>query len=168
VTASIAANNVKPVLPTALVSVDTATANKQFNRMDNLKKVSLSAAVIVLICFFLPWVQVSCGASKDSLSGVDLARDGHALLWLIPVLALAAVLVCFFGSWKGKLDFGALLGFVTGIISAYLMNRERMRADDASGLLSVRPTGWLWLGLVSSIVLAVISGIRFLNPPKPS
>jgi len=136
--------------------------------MDNLKKVSLSAAVIVLICFFLPWVQVSCGAAKDSLSGVDLARDAHSTLWLIPVLALAAVLACFLGSWKGKLDFGALLGFVTGIISAYLMNRERVRADDASGLLSVRPTGWLWLGLVSSIVLAVSSAIRFLSPPKPS
>ncbi len=136
--------------------------------MDNLKKVSLSAAVIVLICFFMPWIQVSCGASKDSLSGIDLARDGHATLWLIPVLTLAAVLVCFLRSWKGKLDFGALLGFVTGIINAYLMNRERMRAEDAEGLLSVRPTGWLWLGLASSIVLGVSSAIRFLNPPKPS
>jgi len=135
--------------------------------MDNLKKVSLSAAMIVLICFFLPWIQVSCGASKDSLSGIDLARDGRSILWLIPVLTLAAILASFLGSWR-KLDFGALIGFITGIMTTYLMNRERMRAEDAEGLLSVRPTGWLWLGLASSIVLAVSSAIRFLSPPKPS
>jgi len=136
--------------------------------MNNLKKVSLSSAVIVLICFFLPWVQVSCGSSKDSVSAIDLARDGHSALWLIPIMTLVAVLVVFLRSWQGKLDFGALFGFATGLIDAYLMNRERMRADDSSGLLSVRPTGWLWLGLASTLVLVISSAIRFLRPSNPT
>jgi hypothetical protein len=51
----------------------------------NNTRVTVSLALIVLICFFLPWVQLSCGASSNRLSGVDLARDGHTLPWLIPL-----------------------------------------------------------------------------------
>ncbi len=135
--------------------------------MDRTKKASISAALIVLLCFFLPWIQVSCGAAKDSLSGIDLARDGHSLLWLIPVLMVVTVFAGFLRTWRSRLDLGALLGFAAGIISTYLMNRERMRADDGSGLLDVRPTGWFWLGFAASILVAASSALEFLKSPKP-
>ena len=77
--------------------------------MGNTRKVSISAALIVVLCFFLPWIQVSCGGAKDTLNGVDLARDGHGLLWLIPALMIAAAIFSFVQSGKGKLDLGALL-----------------------------------------------------------
>jgi hypothetical protein len=41
------------------------------------KRATTSLALIILICFFLPWVQLSCGTSENKLSGVDLARDSH-------------------------------------------------------------------------------------------
>jgi hypothetical protein len=135
--------------------------------MNNTKKLSISAALIVLVCFFLPWIQVSCGSSTDSIAGVDLVREGHNSLWLIPILMLLTVGAGFLRSWREKLDFGALLGFAAGIISAYLMNRERMRAEDTTALLDVRATAWLWLGLGASIVVAITGALQFLKNPKP-
>jgi len=32
------------------------------------KRVTLSMALIALTCFFLPWVQLSCGTSESRLS----------------------------------------------------------------------------------------------------
>ena len=135
--------------------------------MRKTKKISLSAALIALLCFFLPWIQVSCGSAKDSISGIDLARDNQALLWLIPILIVGTLLLNLFRNSGGRLDFGALLGFAAGLVSAYLMNRERIRAEDNSGLVAVSLTGWFWLGLGASIVLGVTSAIDFLKPPKP-
>ncbi|PWT81207.1 MAG: hypothetical protein C5B44_04145 [Acidobacteria bacterium] len=135
--------------------------------MHKVKKVRLSAALVVLLCFFMPWIQVSCGSAKDSISGIDLARDNQSLLWLIPILIVATLVVGFFIRLRGNLDLGSLLGFASGLVSAYLMNRERIRAEDNSGLLQVSLTGWFWLGLGASIVLAVTSAIDFLKPPKP-
>src|SRR6266436_2228596 len=130
------------------------------------KRVTLSMALIALTCLFLPWVQLSCGASENRLSGVDLARDRHSGLWLIPVQMLA---VLFFGiarGWKDRREVSAVMGLVAGLVSAYLMNRERMRAEHTSGLIAVALTGWFWLGLGSTVGLAVVSGWRFLKRPK--
>jgi hypothetical protein len=44
--------------------------------MEKARRTALSAAGFVLICFFLPWVQVSCLGAKDSASGFNLARGG--------------------------------------------------------------------------------------------
>ena len=55
------------------------------------RRVTISMALIALICFFLPWVELSCGTSENRLSGVDLARDGHTGLWLIPFFMLAVL-----------------------------------------------------------------------------
>jgi hypothetical protein len=127
------------------------------------KRVTISMALIALICFFLPWVQLSCGTSENRLSGVDLARGGQGALWLIPLLMLA---VLFFGlarGWKDRRALSALVSLVAGLVSAYLMNRERIRAEDTSGLIAVGLTGWFWLGLGSTIALAIVSALRFLK-----
>jgi len=53
--------------------------------------------------------------------------------------------VLFFGiarAWKDKREISALVSLVAGLVSAYLMNRERMRAEDTSGLIAVGLTGW--------------------------
>jgi hypothetical protein len=130
------------------------------------RRITISVALIALICFFLPWVQLSCGASENRLSGVDLARDGHRGLWLIPFLMLAVLLLGVARAWKERRDLSALGSLLAGLISAYLMNRERMRAEDTSGLIKVGLTGWFWLGLGSTIALVIVSALRFLKRPK--
>lgn len=132
----------------------------------NNKRVTTSLAVIILICFFLPWVQLSCGTSENRLSGVDLARDGHTGLYLIPFLMLA---VLFFGivrSWKDRREVTAIVTLLAGLVSAYLMNRERVRAEDTSGLIAVGLTGWFWLSFGSTIGLVIASVLRFLKRPS--
>ena len=123
-------------------------------------------ALIALICFFLPWVQLSCGSTENRLSGVDLARDGHTGLYLIPFLMLA---VLFFGiarRTKERRELSALTGLIAGLVAAYLMNRERVRAEDTSGLIAVALTGWFWLGFGSTIGLVIASAFRFLKRQK--
>jgi uncharacterized membrane protein (UPF0136 family) len=123
-------------------------------------------ALIALVCFFLPWVQLSCGSSENRLSGVDLARDGDRGLWLIPVLMLV---VLFFGiarAWKERRELSALTALIAGLVSAYLMNRQRVRAEDSSGLIAVALTGWFWLGFGSTVGLVIVSALRFLKRRK--
>jgi hypothetical protein len=123
-------------------------------------------ALIALICFFLPWVHLSCGSSENRLSGVDLARDGHSGLWLIPLLMLVVLFVGIARVWKERHELSALTALIAGLVSAYLINRERVRAEDSSGLIAVALTGWFWLGLSSTIGLVIVSALRVLRRPK--
>jgi hypothetical protein len=127
------------------------------------RRVTTSMSLIALICFFLPWVHLSCGTSENRLSGVDLARDGHSGLWLIPVLMLVVLSLGIVRTLKVRFEVSTLVGLVSGLVSAYLMNRERVKAEDTSGLIAVGLTGWFWLGLGSTIVLVVVSALRFLK-----
>ena len=130
------------------------------------RRVTTSVALIALICFFLPWVQLSCGTSENRLSGVDLARDGRGGLYLIPLLLLIVLFFSIVRGWKEKREISALVTLVAGLVSAYLMNRERVRAEDTSGLIAVGLTSWFWLGFGSTIALVILSGLRLLKRPR--
>jgi hypothetical protein len=131
------------------------------------RRSTISMAFIAFICFFLPWVQLSCGKSESRLSGVDLARDGHSELWLIPFLMLAMLVIATARAWNDKRAITGLSGLVAGLVSAYLMNRERVRAEDSSGLVAVGLTVWFWLGIGATIGLSILSSFRFLKRPSP-
>jgi|SRR5687768_16458469 hypothetical protein len=131
------------------------------------RRATTTAALIVLICFFLPWIQVSCGATKDTASGIDLARDGSGALWLIPLLMLALL---FFALrvWKERRELSTLVSLVSGLVSAYLMNRERLKFEDSSGLLRVGVSGWFWLGLGSAVVIVLLAAVRIFKLRRPA
>lgn len=123
--------------------------------MNVIRRINLSAAIIVLVCFFLPWVQVSCAGAKDTLSGLDLARQDDALLWLIPLL-ICAVLV--FGLIRLRRASPQIFGFlsaVCGVAVLFLLNRERVRVQNESGLIAAQLTGWFWLAFISAIAIVV-------------
>src|SRR5947209_16026717 len=120
-----------------------------------LRQINTSGAVIVLVCFFLPWVQVSCAGSKDTMSGLDLARDGLGLLWFIPVLMGALILSAIVRIRREQNQAFALASALCGLVTAYLMNHERLRAHDESGLISAQLTGWFWLGFISTFAVAI-------------
>ena len=136
--------------------------------MEKAKTVSLSAAIFVVICFFLPWVQVSCGGIKDSASGFDLARGGNSVLWLIPCLMLVVVLLGLARRVKANPSTLALVGLVSGLVSAYLMNRKRIDTEDSSGILAAHVTGWFWLGLASSLTVAIAGLMVYLKRSRPT
>jgi hypothetical protein len=126
------------------------------------RRTTITAALIVLICFFLPWIQVSCGATKQTASGIDLARDSSGALWLIPLLMLV-LLFLVLRVWKERRELTTLVSLLSGLVSAYLMNRERLKFEDNSGFLRVGVTGWFWLGLGSSVVIVVLAAVRIFK-----
>ena len=126
-----------------------------------LRRINLSAAIIVMVCFFLPWVQVSCAGAKDSLSGLDLARQDDALLWLIPLVICGVLVFILVRMRAASSQLLGLLSTFAGAIVVFLMNRERTRAHNSSGLIAAQLTGWFWLGFFAAMVVA-ITGIAIL------
>jgi hypothetical protein len=127
------------------------------------RRATVSAALIALVCFILPWIQLSCGATRETASGADLARDGSHGLWLIPLLMIALIFLGSIKAWKERQELFALISLISGLVSMYLMNRERLKFDDGVGFIRVGITGWFWLGFVSSIAIVVLAAFRLLT-----
>ena len=126
--------------------------------MNDARKVTLSAAAFVLLCFFLPWLQVSCAGLKDSASGLDLARESSPSLWIIPFMMFVILAVGLSRSiWERLPAAFAITSIVGGGLSAYLMYRERLRRGESSGLITAFCTAWFWLGLVASLLVSGIA-----------
>ena len=123
--------------------------------IDKLRRINLSAAAIVLICFFLPWVQVGCAGARDSLSGFDLAREGEKLLWLVPLLMIAVLALGVMRFSQRQASLFPIASLVSGLLSAYLLNREHTKVDRWSGLIVAQVTVWFWLALLASLVMVV-------------
>jgi hypothetical protein len=123
--------------------------------MEKARRTTLGAALFALICFFLPWTQVSFLGANGSASGFDLARDGARALWLAPLLMIA---VLAFGLaravWDRMPAMFALSGMAGGLVSAWLMYYERGKAVPSSILIATFWTTWYWLGLAASLVVA--------------
>ncbi|HYW73586.1 MAG TPA: hypothetical protein VE961_21365 [Pyrinomonadaceae bacterium] len=117
-----------------------------------LRRINISAALIVVVCFFLPWEQVSCGGARDSLSGFDLARHDQMLLFLIPLLMLAVVIA---GAWRRRAEERslAIVSVLASVVTGLLMNKQRVRVADEGGLVAAQLTGWFWLGFISTLAL---------------
>ncbi len=126
-----------------------------------LRRINLSAAIIVLVCFFLPWVQVSCAGAADTLSGFNLARQDDMLLWLVPLSMFALVVLALVRMRPVRPQYLGVLSTLAGGVVIFLMNRERTRAHDTSALIAAQLTGWFWLGFIAAFVI-VITGIAIM------
>jgi hypothetical protein len=106
-------------------------------------RLTVSLAAFVLLCFFLPWLQVSCPGLRDTASGRDLAHGGEPTLWLVPLAMLA---VLFMGLarfvWERMPALFGLVSIVGGGLSAYLIYRERYSTGRWDGLISTYWTAW--------------------------
>src|SRR5436309_10762099 len=103
-----------------------------------LRRINISAVLIVFVCFFLPWEQVSCGGAKDTLNGLDLARHDHPALWLIPLLMLAVLVVGLIRRRGEKAQPLSIVSIVSGGVAACLLNQERLRVHNESGIISAQ------------------------------
>ena len=128
---------------------------------DAMRRINLSAAIIVLVCFFLPWVQVSCAGAKETLSGFNLARQDDPLLWIIPLLMCAVLVFGFLRIRRANTKVLGILSAVCGVVVSFLLNRERVHVQDESGLIAAQLTGWFWLALISAIAI-VVTGVAMV------
>jgi hypothetical protein len=125
------------------------------------RRINISAALIAIVCFFLPWEQVSCGGARDSLSGLDLARHDYTLLWLVPLLMLAVLVVAFLRRRGEARVLFSLVSIVSAGMTTFVMNTERLRVNNAAGIISAQLTGWFWLAFLSAVAI-VVSGFGIL------
>ena len=120
--------------------------------MDGARKTSMSLAGFVVLCFFLPWIELSCLGVRDSASGYDLARAGDDLLWVVPIVMLIVIFVGLSRSLWDKLPMiPSLVMTVGGSISAYVMYREGSSRIDATALVATQWSLFFWLGLLGSL-----------------
>ncbi|MGQ0761679.1 MAG: hypothetical protein ACT4OT_06630 [Acidobacteriota bacterium] len=126
-----------------------------------LHRINLSATAIVLVCFLLPWAQMSCGGASDTLSGFDLARRDSTLLWLIPLLTAAVLVLGLLRRAGEKQQPFAILSAVAGAIILFLMNGQRAKISDVAAVIPAQLTGWFWLGFISAGAM-VVTGIGVL------
>jgi len=132
--------------------------------MIGARRTTLSLAIFVLICFFLPWVQLSCVGMKDSVSGYDLAREGDKFLWFVPLFMVAVVV---FGLlrliWEKMPAVFALAGTVGGAVSAYLMYHERSITNNSPRLVATQWTLLFWLGFAASLGVLTAAFIFYVR-----
>jgi len=122
--------------------------------MENARRTTLGAAIFVLICFFLPWVQVSCLGVRDSESGFGLARSGDHSLWLVPILMIVVLMLCLTRVVRERAPWlFSLVGISSGLISAWLIYRERTSSGLSSKLIPTFWTMWYWLGMIASLIV---------------
>jgi hypothetical protein len=135
---------------------------------DSARRTTISLAAFVLVCFFMPWLQLSCVGMKDSASGFDLARDGDKLLWLVPLTMLA---VLTFGLirliWDKLPAVFALTGTIGGGVCAYLMYREHEITNNPGKLIATEWTLLFWLGFLGSLGVVISAFIFYVRRSRP-
>lgn len=135
--------------------------------MNLIRRINVSAALIVLVCFFLPWVQVSCGGASETSSGLNLALHDDALLWLVP-LSMGAVLVLgLLHARRESLKVYSIVSAISGVVVVFVMNRQRSQAQDQAGLIAVQLTGWFWLAFIAAIAI-VVTALALLLRRQPA
>jgi hypothetical protein len=131
-----------------------------------LKRVSSSLYLLILICFFLPFLSVSCQKQEVvTVTGIDLATGkdlpGENILWsgehAVPPQpwAVATLVLALAGAAAGLLKrkagafWGILLG-LSGMISLFLlknkMDGELIRYSKL--LFKVQYEPWYWTALI--------------------
>jgi len=70
------------------------------NKEDKKVFLTPAGAIIVLICFFLPWVKVSCAGKVIYVSGAEIG----GIFWLVFVTALAIILAFFYFRSQKQLE----------------------------------------------------------------
>lgn len=132
-------------------------------------RLTMSLAMFVLICFFLPWLQMSCMGARDSKTGFQMTRGGDSVLWVVP---LAMLIIFGLGLLrvvrKTLPGFFSVTAIVGGGLSTYLMYRQRAETVVLNALVEPHWTIWFWLGFAASLGI-VASAIRFyasrVRPP---
>jgi len=148
-----------------------------------------AGAVLVVLCFFLPWISISFLGISLSVSGINLASGSGAegmkelssglgsstLLYMIPALAFVSVIVASLGSKKMGSKNAGITGIISGIIPlaywGYILMKVNQSLSEASkgaaelgikmGLMNVVGIGFWGTGL--GLILIVVGGLLMLK-----
>lgn len=143
-----------------------------------------SAAVVVLVGFFLPWIMVSCGGQPlGSISGYELAfgsvlGDGELIFALVPLAAIATLALIFAGmkfNQSERVVNGGQIAAALIAIAVLAYKWQEMRSDldianqnpfsgDIMGAgFSMSIEYGLWFTLIGLLLIIVGAAIEFLQ-----
>ncbi|MEW5702732.1 MAG: hypothetical protein AB1792_10955 [Candidatus Zixiibacteriota bacterium] len=128
-------------------------------------------AVTAVICFFLPWVRFSCLGIRRTMSGADLG----GVLWVVPVLCIAVVMVSLLRVWRPQglpwtqfLVAAASLGALAVLVLKYMSVARYVRAEYGTITaedvgLHVHTGAW---GILVSLLVCLIGSLVPRSRPK--
>ena len=94
--------------------------NNNSSKSGLLLWLSPAGATLILICFFLPWLEVSCSGKKIIGSGLTFAQKA-APLWLIPAFAILVLLLSVW-YWKGlSLNWFKILSVILAVLGILML-----------------------------------------------
>ena len=158
-------------------------------RLTTGQLMGLAAAVLVLFCFFFPWVEMNLFLASVNLSGFQLATGsgpgganfpGVPSLLLVPLAmlsVLALVAVCFFSSGSTSKTIAGLL-LIAGVVSALVIlyqyfNLNQQLNNDPFGMIAQKMFSYSFgahASLLGSVLVAgggLIDLARSAKPKKP-
>jgi hypothetical protein len=136
--------------------------------VNNIRKASITIHLLVVLCFLLPFAEISCGGQTASISGVKMAFGGtvkgeKVSAEPMAMLALLAGVAGFVTALLRSKDI-PLLSIITGGAGAILMVLLKSRVSDAVGkqsfgLIQVEMQFAFWSCLLLFLAAAGIGGI---------
>jgi hypothetical protein len=141
-----------------------------YSRRSLFSWLSPTGAILILICFFLPWLEVHCSGKKIIGSGLAFAQKATPL-WLIPAFAILVLLLSIW-YWKGLslnwfkilLVSLAALGIVM-LVFTYIAIEQKLSGFVVKRITSHQIKGGL-IGAVVGFVLIIISAIGLRTSRK--
>jgi hypothetical protein len=154
-------------------------------RLTTGQLIGLAAAVLVLFCFFVPWIEMNLLLASVNLSGFQLATGsgpaganfvGVPSLLLVPLTmagVLVLVAVCFFGAGSTTKTIAGLL-LVAGGLSALVIlyqyfNLNQQLNKDPFGMIAQNLFSYTFgahASLFGSVVVAGGGLIDLARSPK--
>jgi hypothetical protein len=143
--------------------------------------ISRAAAIVLFICFFFPWLTVSCSGMEITATGYELAtgieeansmgssssgteeQNGEVKYFLIPVLAIVVLGVSFTSMSTARIAYFAAgvvgLGFMILEMIGYQNDISESRTQGVVVGFSYEMGWWLaMLSLAAFLVAGVIAG----------
>jgi len=123
-----------------------------------------AGALLIVISFFLPWINVRCAGKKVGVSGQQFA-EGDPILWLVPVGAIITLIIFF--SYKDKLHKAKIAivvptivgGIILGIKIAEFVDKYEKQID------SMEPNVGIF-GIGLGYILVVTGVVNIIKPPE--
>jgi hypothetical protein len=130
--------------------------------------ISAPGAALAIVCFFLPWVSQSCGNEPPRVrSGWELAADGDRLVLLVPLTALAALVLALL-AWRRGYATGRDGVASTGLGAlALLFLFWKFGGEPPEGVVRDVLYG-LWATAAASIAIVIGGVMDLVAPPARS
>jgi len=150
--------------------------------MKGFKKISPAIFGIVIICFFLPFVDVSCGNQKIAtitgiqfVTGAEIGEsellegkraqkvESEPIVIAVLICTIAGLLLSFIRNGRSSIlpAISALAALILLLIFKAKLDNEVLKQGE--GVLRLEYRNGFWGSLLSLILAAVLNGFMFLQ-----